>query len=541
MEKTEPTFVPEWLKNGASSTTISHQSSLHTDDQGVSKTLRNKSYDKDLGRTTTSSYFRRSSSNGVSSRSYSSFGRNRDRDSVRRRDYKYSDPLASSLPSRFEAGGLRRSQSNLSVKCGESWPQKEKKDHNSYGKISLESDFPSLKLENGLPPPKNGDVTSSGLSCVVQSLSIGGDVWTSALAEVPVTVRGHGNNVSVQQTVQPGSISGTSTVITGRNMAETLVQGPPRAQTAPQLSVGTQRLEELAVKQSRQLIPMTPTMPKASASSLSDKPKLKFGQLQHQSSLPRLVSVKSDVSKASSSSSPSSLSPHTVGKLQILKPSRNGSSIPTVNETSCSSPTAGSNVPNSPIAVVGSASFRNNDVATIVVERKPCVEKKPSLQAKSRHDFFNLMRKKSLVDNSSVTGSSELTNGPAGGTEDGPMEALDMPCGAQFSDENKDDSSCNGETQRYSNNGKDNSSVDVIMYSEEEEARFLRSLGWEETAEEEEGLTEEEINSFYRDYMNSNTALNFFKGTKLESLMPHNLQMEKNGGILHETTTKVES
>ncbi|KAI7730178.1 hypothetical protein M8C21_001466 [Ambrosia artemisiifolia] len=50
---------------------------------------------------------------------------------------------------------------------------------------------------------------------------------------------------------------------TRRNMAETLAQGPPRAQAAPQLFVRTQRLEELVVKQSRQLIPVTPSMTKA--------------------------------------------------------------------------------------------------------------------------------------------------------------------------------------------------------------------------------------------------------------------------------------
>ena len=35
------------------------------------------------------------------------------------------------------------------------------------------------------------------------------------------------------------------------------------------------------------------------------------------------------------------------------------------------------------------------------------------------------------------------------------------------------------------------------MDSEEEEAAFMRSLGWEENAEDGE-LTEEEINSFYQ-------------------------------------------
>lgn len=43
--------------------------------------------------------------------------------------------------------------------------------------------------------------------------------------------------------------------------------------------------------------------------------------------------------------------------------------------------------------------------------------------------------------------------------------------------------------------------VSVKVGSEEEEAAFLRSLGWEENAGGEEGLTEEEINSFYQEHM----------------------------------------
>ncbi|KAL0288322.1 UNVERIFIED_CONTAM: hypothetical protein Scaly_2734200 [Sesamum calycinum] len=39
------------------------------------------------------------------------------------------------------------------------------------------------------------------------------------------------------------------------------------------------------------------------------------------------------------------------------------------------------------------------------------------------------------------------------------------------------------------------------IYPDEEEAAFLRSLGWEENGGEDEGLTEEEINAFYQEYM----------------------------------------
>ncbi|XP_024967827.1 uncharacterized protein LOC112507462 [Cynara cardunculus var. scolymus] len=575
MERTEPTFVPEWLKSSGGSSTTSHQftsSSLHPDEQGSSKSGRNKSSvnssDNDLGRTsvsdrTTSSYFRRTSLGNGSThlRSYSSFGRNhRDRDwdkdiyefwskeksDNRHRDY--SDPLDNILPSRFEKDGLRRSHSSVSGKRGESWPRKvvsdlsiaNKSSHSngtallsggsslSNVKTSFERDFPSLGADEKQADPDIGRVPSPGLSSAIQSLPIGnsavigGDGWTSALAEVPVIVGSNGNSTSVSQPVQPTSITATTSMTGGRNMAETLAHGPPRTQTAPQLTVGTQRLEELAVKQSRQLIPMTPSMPKALALSSSDKPKLKIGQSQlvNHPHTPRPLSVKSDVSKTS-----------TVGKLLVLKPSRERNGIsPTAKESL--SPTGGSKLPNSPLAVpsaIGSAPLRNmgNNPGVTAVERKPSVatlEKRPSSQAQSRNNFFNLMRKKSMISNSSVapdTGSSVSSSEKPGAPVAPPAHLGGSESNTTV--ETKVDLTCKGDacvaTVRSTNNGKNHSGPDAVLCSEEEEARFLRSLGWDETAEEEEGLTEEEISSFYRNYLNLKPTSKILKGTKPKPLM----------------------
>ncbi|KVI10980.1 hypothetical protein Ccrd_010614 [Cynara cardunculus var. scolymus] len=619
MERTEPTFVPEWLKSSGGSSTTSHQftsSSLHpgnsyiyvccfnkygvndhnicfdypsdgiflaVDEQGSSKSGRNKSSvnssDNDLGRTsvsdrTTSSYFRRTSLGNGSThlRSYSSFGRNhRDRDwdkdiyefwskeksDNRHRDY--SDPLDNILPSRFEKDGLRRSHSSVSGKRGESWPRKvvsdlsiaNKSSHSngtallsggsslSNVKTSFERDFPSLGADEKQADPDIGRVPSPGLSSAIQSLPIGnsavigGDGWTSALAEVPVIVGSNGNSTSVSQPVQPTSITATTSMTGGRNMAETLAHGPPRTQTAPQvaqmllmgstiLTVGTQRLEELAVKQSRQLIPMTPSMPKALALSSSDKPKLKIGQSQlvNHPHTPRPLSVKSDVSKTS-----------TVGKLLVLKPSRERNGIsPTAKESL--SPTGGSKLPNSPLAVpsaIGSAPLRNmgNNPGVTAVERKPSVatlEKRPSSQAQSRNNFFNLMRKKSMISNSSVapdTGSSVSSSEKPGAPVAPPAHLGGSESNTTV--ETKVDLTCKGDacvaTVRSTNNGKNHSGPDAVLCSEEEEARFLRSLGWDETAEEEEGLTEEEISSFYRNYLNLKPTSKILKGTKPKPLM----------------------
>ncbi|XP_076918647.1 uncharacterized protein LOC143579145 [Bidens hawaiensis] len=531
MDKTEPTFVPEWLKNnGTSAATSSHQSLLQSDDQSL--LVRRKSLinvdDNDSKRTTstTSSYFRRASSSNGRLRSYGSFGR-RDWDKNKEKyenKYRDFDPLGSMLPSRFEKDGLRRSQSNLSAKRGESWNKKvvgeRNGSSNNNGKVSFEKDFPSLGSDEKQGDYEIGRVPSPGLSTAIQSLPVGssdgiggGDGWTSALAEVPVMVGPNGPG-SVSATVSVGSI--------GRNMAEALAQGPPRAQTAPQLSVGSQRLEELAVKQSRQLIPMTPSMSKASALN-SDKPKPKVGPPQLQGShimnhspSTRPVSVNADVNKSSSSSST------TVGKLHVLKPSRerNGTTI----TKECASPTTGTKLPKSPS-----------------VDRKPLVEKRPSPQAKSRNDFFNLMRKKAMASNNSS--SCAVSVDPPELTNDKTSES-----GVHLN-EDKVDLGSDGDVcvvtenvNSNNNNVKDDLRSDVVLDPEEEEARFLRSMGWEETTEEE-CLTEEEINSFYKDlskYVNLKTASSFFKGTQLKSLMPLNLLMGKNGEFSADTT-KVDS
>lgn len=85
--------------------------------------------------------------------------------------------------------------------------------------------------------------------------------------------------------------------------------------------------------------------------------------------------------------------------------------------------------------------------------------------------------------------------------------------------------SLNGGHQEPLNNGKDHSSSIAIIYSEEEEAAFLRSLGWEETSEEDEGLTEEEIRSFYKgvdEYVKLRPSAKILQGMQPKVLVPLN-------------------
>lgn len=259
------------------------------DDHSTSKHTRNRasvgSGDHDIGRlfaldqATSSNFHRSSSSNGPShSRSYSSFSRSHcDRDQEDFDDYgdkdklvlgdhrrrNYSDPLGSILPSSFQKYMLRRSESMITVKRGDTWPRKVavdpnnvKSKHNngdgllgvgsvviSATKTAFERDFPSLIAEERRGASDSGRVSSSSVNTAIHSLPIGSssmigcDGWKSALVEVPVIAGSNGTGAAyTQQTISASSSSVSPSMGTGLNMAETLAQGPPRARTPPQVS-----------------------------------------------------------------------------------------------------------------------------------------------------------------------------------------------------------------------------------------------------------------------------------------------------------------
>lgn len=569
MERSEPALVPEWLKNAGS---LNSGSSIsNSDDQTSSKLARNKSFlnssnGHDFGRSfssdrTTSSYFRRSSSSNGSGhlRSNSSFGRQHDRDWERntydsrerdrsimgdRRRRDFSEGSGTTLLSKYERDGFRRSHSMVSGKNADTWHKKLVTDSSStvgdnangslkksssiggVKKTFLERDFPSLGAEERSVIPEVGRVPSPGLSSAIQSLPIGsstiinGEKWTSALAEVPVLVGNNGNGISpVQQSASPSSTSVAIGTATSLNMAEAVAQAPNRGQTTPTLSVGTQRLEELAIKQSRQLIPVTPSTPKTLVFSSSDKQKNKV-----------VGPLKGDVLKASN-----------VGKLHVLKPVREKNG--TAPSKDSLSPTSGSKLVSSTVAAPsfsGSTTTRgptNNPVH----DRKPVftvLEKRPTSQAQSRNEFFNSVRKKSMENPSSTADSPTLNSSSALETstasspsfsvksemeamcantyQAGDTTTLGVSLGGDSLSEIGGDTKKNGDAfdmQKHVSNGKKHPSLDLI-FSEEEEAAFLRSMGWEENDADEGGLTEEEINAFFKDvtkYINSKPSLKILK------------------------------
>ncbi|PPD93815.1 hypothetical protein GOBAR_DD09166 [Gossypium barbadense] len=555
MERSEPALVPEWLRSngtvtgGGNSAHNFASSSSHSDSSlvhhGRHKNSRNIS-DFDSHRPTFldrtfSLNSRRSSSNGSAKHAYSSFSRShRDRDRERdkarsnfgdHRDRASSDALESILSGRGEIDTLHRSHSMFSRKPGESLPRRIGVDvrdsinsnHNngnglvsgvtlgsSIHKAVFEKDFPSLGTEDRQVVPEITRVLSPGLSSASQNLPvsssalISGEGWTSALAEAPSTV-GSSNTGSLAAllTVSPSS-SGTSTGTSGLNMAEALVLAPSRSQAAPQLSVKTQRREELAIKQSKQLIPVTPSMPKCSVLNSVDKSKGKpaariseintaVKSVQQQPSLihhsnqsPHSGHVKPDA-------------PKTSGKLLVLKPGwENGVSSPTQKDVASPPASANSRVAISQHA--GGPARNSNNPKLSSVERKVAalnpvagftVEKKPSLaQTQSRNDFFNLLKKKTSTKTSADHSDS-------------------LP---HISSTTTEKSEVTKEVVTGSSAAHANENGTAATSNDEEEAAFLRSLGWEENSGDDEGLTEEEINAFYQEYMKLRPTLKLCRG-----------------------------
>ncbi|KAE8728325.1 Mitogen-activated protein kinase kinase kinase 1, putative isoform 1 [Hibiscus syriacus] len=578
MESREPTFVPEWMRSnsavtgGGNSAHNFASSSSHSDfssgHHGRHRNSRNIS-DFDSHRSTflerTSSLnSRMSSSNDSAKHAYSSFSRNhrdkdRDRDKVRlnfgdHRGCAASEPLESLLAGRVEIETLHRSNSMFSRKQGEPLPRSVRVDargsinsnHNndnvmlsgvavgsSIHKGVFERDFPSLGTEDRQVLPEITRVSSPGLSSASQNLPIGssalisGDGWTSALAEAPSVVGSSNTGSLTTPLTVSTSCSVTPTGSSCLNMAEALAQAPSRSHTSPQLSVKTQRREELAIKQSKQLIPVTPSMPKGSVLNSLDKSKgkpaartseiniaVKSGQQQpalihHGNQSPHSGHIKSDT-------------PKTSGKLLVLKPGwENGVSSPTQKDVSPTS--VNSKVTISPQAV-GSTRNSNspklsagerevvalNSVAGFSVEKRPFLA-----QTQSRNDFFNLLKKKTSAKTSA--GHSDLLPHISSSTSE-KSEVTKVVSASSTAHANGNGMAATGngdacqESQSFAADDEKNMDSSSMTHPDEEEAAFLRSLGWEENAGEDEGLTEEEINAFYQECMKLRPSLKLCRG-----------------------------
>ncbi|XP_030475714.1 uncharacterized protein LOC115692884 [Syzygium oleosum] len=571
MDRSEPSLVPEWLKSGGSLSgggSRQQQSSLRSDDRPANKNVRNRSSLSSgiqVSDRTTSSYFRRSSSSKGSthSRSYSSsrtqrdeawedlyefhhndkpfFGLQKNRD--------YTDPLGSLLPGKLDKDVLRRSQSMNGRRQEETWRSQvvgdvsnarnggqninsglltKGRDASSTTEAALGQDFPFLGTEERqrvsevARVPSPGSVTTFQRPSSANSDKTSADGWT-ALAEVPGVVGNNNTTGLLSQQTVPGSSAILGQSMNGLKMAEAVAQSPSRARTPPQVSVDSQRLEELAIKQSRQLIPVTPSMPKSQLLSSMEKSKTrtaqqttKFSPSPYGNQPMRGGPARVDVGKTSN-----------LGKLQVLKPSGELNGVSSTVKENLLSPN-GVKVPLSPLNLAPSTvgSHFKNSVGNQNLggsERKPAaslatLEKRPSLQTQSRNDFFNLIKKKSST---SINPSTDDTS-TASVSDQEKSEPLSIEAGtdsissetkhqcssvisvSDFPTENGGEIVENGDacecTLGFIRNGEER-----LNYPNEEEVAFLRSLGWEEGAADgdDEGLTEEEISAFYKEYMKS--------------------------------------
>ncbi|KAG9135416.1 hypothetical protein Leryth_007166 [Lithospermum erythrorhizon] len=540
-----------WLRSNGSvsgnGSSINHlsSSSLRSDDYGTPKVVRKNSSstnDQNLGRSSASErvkspHFRRSFSNNgsVNLRTSNIFCKNHhDRDSndsvyesgnkdrtiledFRRRDF--SDSLGNNSSYRVERKSLRRLHSVISDQRDETLPRNVEAGSKSAYKISNNNVSASAMIRS--------DKWTSALAEVpglVKTNGTGVSAKAHALAEVPGLVKTNGTGVSAKAHA-PGSPTMDSSISTGLSMAETVAHLPPRVKTTPQLSTESQR-QELAIKQSRQLIPVTPSAPKALVPNPPEKPKAKTGQ-PHLIHSPRGGSAKPDLSKTSS-----------IGKLQVLKPvrERNGDSLPPMDNLSPKRDSRTvSSVPAATHSVAGSSSVRAqvNNSGHPAAERNhllPLLEKRAASQSQtqSRNDFFSLMRKKSISNSSPAPESGPVISASdkkLGEGEDAALPVTDhsgkvgvlanIHSIKSFEYTNakvSDGHSCNGGESL--NSKKNGSTCNSSFFSEEEEASFLRSLGWEENTEEG-GLTDEEINAFYKDvtkYINSKPSWKILQG-----------------------------
>lgn len=134
----------------------------------------------------------------------------------------------------------------------------------------------------------------------------------------------------------------------------------------------------------------------------------------------------------------------------------------------------------------------------------PLDKKHSSSQVQSRNDFFNLIKKKTLMNSSAVLPESGPTVSSPSLEKSGEVNMeIVSPSASPESLGNGAELTSNGNAHealcRTSDNEGKDSVLSATIYPDEEEAAFLRSLGWEENSDEDEGLTEEEINAFYQE------------------------------------------
>ncbi|BAT74045.1 hypothetical protein LR48_Vigan464s001000 [Vigna angularis] len=337
---------------------------------------------------------------------------------------------------------------------------------------------------------------------------IDNDGLTSASHDIPMTVGIRSKAMMMQQY----NIS-SSTSSMGLSMAETLAQSPHHSYSPSQLSSSTQKLEELALKQSRLLIPVTPSTPRSLAASSLEKSKAKTGRQQYPFYSRRLgyslqgAHPNSDIQKTSSVNSHNfSASRELNGVSSVVK-----DNLLSPNSRSLAAPVGATR--STSIAAPSRSLGNNNSTPSSWIT----LEKKPTFPTQSRNDFFkNLSRKSSMEKPSSdvlpidMSCSSEKSEASTTNVSSSPIlksrdaSSVDSSSLNTVSDCSSiitvNDNAAN-EPLKPSSSGENQHISNPFPFTEEEEIAFLRSLGWQESAGDDEGLTEEEIQNFYEQHM----------------------------------------
>eukprot|EP00252_Welwitschia_mirabilis_P005053 TRINITY_DN1546_c0_g1_i1.p1 TRINITY_DN1546_c0_g1~~TRINITY_DN1546_c0_g1_i1.p1 ORF type:complete len:639 (-),score=154.47 TRINITY_DN1546_c0_g1_i1:366-2282(-) len=437
---------------------------------------------------------------------------------------------------------------------------------NNMQKAVFEKNFPSLKAEErqGIiysnPANVRGVIASS--AALRQEQILAGESQDAPVVNGSPSSTNRPSSIIQQQSASSSLASNKSPIpsLGGLNMAEALIQNPPKPRMS-QPSGDSQKIEEWELKQSRQLIPVTPSMPKNMGLSSSERFKTKS-----------LRSTESIASGKGQSSVPS----HLVNsarmsqgaKLLVLKQGRetscvsskiNGNTaIKSGNSNNSSGTTTDGNGSSNLMSIkkkviadqklinlnssINGVCLRANDTNSQPEEKKTVAQVQ-----QNRNDFFKALRRKAS-ENLQTISPQEVSNSPEGENNDLPNQGLqpftpDVQDACKSFVENNIEGSDKGsnktnksgdnkiiETEKIQSNGfisadvrqefKNetetscsgySSGVSVNVGSEEEEAAFLRSLGWEENAADGEELTEEEINAFYQEHMRRMAAKNVIK------------------------------
>uniref|UniRef100_A0A0V0IL50 Putative ovule protein n=1 Tax=Solanum chacoense TaxID=4108 RepID=A0A0V0IL50_SOLCH len=244
--------------------------------------------------------------------------------------------------------------------------------------------------------------------------------------------------------------------------------------------------------------------------------------------------------------------------LLVLKSGRENGVTSLSKEASTPANNTGNKLANCPPAVAPSApavtsptsrvTSLETKAAALSLKPRSTAEKRSSLsQAQSRSDFFNLMRKKTSNSSTALPDSGMASSNSREQsclkTKDEDSASL-SPCVSENGSErtsNGDPHEAQNHVQRHNDVEENNSPINGSVYPDEKEAAFLRSLGWDENAVEEEGLTEEEINAFYQEYMKLKPSLKVYKGAQPKCLMLPELHLATNPGTASSNSTSSES